>query len=80
MSLRESRALSIIGFGLVGLALLSFSLRVVYMVWTGHGGDTYTSARNWVWSYSSALVVVVAVAAVVMVALVTHIWHRFRGH
>src|SRR5262245_40887879 len=61
------RVLRIIGFGLVGLALLSFAVRVIERVLTGHSLDTYPSGKLVAWNYGSAFVTLILFVTVGLV-------------
>jgi hypothetical protein len=80
MRSRRRNALRIIGFGLVGLALLSFAVRIAERVLTGHGLDTYHSGKLVSWNYGSAFVTllfVTSIGAALGIAWLVRVWrHR----
>jgi hypothetical protein len=79
MSTRSSKVLRVLGYLFFGLAILAFSSRVIYEVATGHGGDTYTSAKGFTWTYWSAFVAVVAAGLVGLLAICLKLWRSFHG-
>ncbi len=78
MSLGKSVTFKALGYFLGGLALLSFGLRVLYKVTTGHGNDLYMSGKGYVWTYSSALVVIVVIGLALAFAGAHQLWVSYR--
>jgi hypothetical protein len=78
MSLSKSVPFKATGLLLGGLAILSFSLRVLYKVETGHGNDIYMGGKGVVWTYSSALVVLVVVGGALAFAGAHRLWVIYR--
>ena len=67
MTLRRKVFFQVVGFTLVGIAILGFGLRLVSKVRDGHALETYRSGTLIEWSYGAALVAfaVLAVALIV---------------
>jgi hypothetical protein len=77
MSLSKSPTFKATGLVLGGLAILSFSLRVFFKVAYGHGNDTYVSGKGVVWTYSSALVLLVIIGVVLVFGGGHQLWELY---
>ena len=79
MSYREHKRLAIVGIILMGLSVLSFALRAVYMVATGHASETYSSAKGAQLTYGGACITLLVMGVAIVVAVVLRQWARYRG-
>jgi len=78
MSLSKSITFKVVGYLLATVALLSFALRVLFKVKTGHGNDVYVSGKGVVWTYNSALVVISMLGLVLLFVGAHRLWLRYR--
>jgi hypothetical protein len=69
MALRSKVVFRAVGYALVAIAILGFTLRLISKVATGHSLETYRSGTLVQWSYGAALVALVVLAFAVIVAL-----------
>jgi hypothetical protein len=68
-SMARSTAFRVIGWGVFGLACLSFVLHVLWMIKSGHGGDTYYTYKFQPMTYWGAAAVLTMVALVGLVGI-----------
>ena len=80
MALRHKVVLHAVGYTLVVLALIAFSLRLILKVNSGQALETYRSGTQVQWSYGGALAALVALGVAVVVALAVRgfVWLRAR--
>jgi len=78
MSLRKHKAFRAIGYGLAGLALLSFALRVAQKALGGEWLEGYYSAKLVNWTYGSAFVALAAFALAAAIAGGFWLYQRIR--
>ena len=64
----KRKGILIVGFVLTGLALLSFSLDVLFHVTHGDAAGTYRSVQGFAWHYWSAFVVLLLMVGVLFIA------------
>ena len=78
MSLRENRAFRTIGYVLFALAILGFTLHVVFKVLTGDSLEPYRSGTLVQWTYGGALVVLLIVALLGIYWVAARAYERWK--
>jgi hypothetical protein len=78
MALRDSKLVRIIGWTMFALVAAAFSLRVLVMVSSGHGGDPYVGGRGLPWTYVSALVTLIAIGLALAFAGAARLWKHLQ--
>jgi hypothetical protein len=79
VSFRESKAFRVIGIGFVVIAVGVTATNAAFMVYTGHGADTYTTAKGLSIHYVAVLVLLAAAVAVGLLALAIKAWQFLRS-
>jgi len=79
MSLRKRKAFRAIGYGLAGLAIVSWITNVARRALTGGWHDSYVSAKLIPWTFGGAFILICAAALVGLLALLLYVQRRWRA-
>jgi uncharacterized transporter YbjL len=80
VAFRDHRVLGTVGYALVTLGILSFVVRVINKVATGHSLEPDVSGRLTPWTYGGALVTIVALVLVGVIGGLIWLINRYRQH